>query len=322
MLSIEDAIMQMNVLFNLYNTQGIARFIAYDFLVRDVELPIIADSVNTQDLRIFYEEIYSQNRSFFINSSLNNKRLGFVAINYKELINNKAIYEVVTVLGSEDLMSADDPICGSVFPPDLCIKTGWGDLEQEEFSGLYFGGYCEGGSEGEISAHEAVQQMLTKSIPLTATSGNKFKLNYFNVKYTNVMCVELYAPLTTTFLQSSQNWPLVGCENIYLTDAINPHTTEYVTEMLDCAYCAMELIINEFRIGQKVLSSINISNNCTSGLTYCVWQAKICYGDTILVPIEIETSGPPQPIQHSDQIRVTGSNPFELFNLPVESQFN
>ena len=339
--SVEDAIAGMDVILNLYKTQGVGSFIQYDIEYRDYTVPLNqSGKITTDALRILFESVYDNNKNQYLNSSLPNKILGNINIDIKVENQTSVVMTVKTVIGSEDLNdnsfpSLDDD-CIDTFGPNECFRSGDGDADFIKYitttystsSPLEGGGKCDGTLSGVTAAHEEVQKKFSKKIAKSVNlKKGKFESTYI-IKYVNEEC---------KFIDIGRNGfgfnTFSGCSETIMNDNVFPSLgpiTTYDTDKLNCAHCIINNWINYVIPAGNQMSHINIfTANLGFTPTSNKWIVEVCWGEPVLIPLEqpfpISTDdtfmrGPSPTIKDAQSI--TNTNPYNNLNQSISNIIN
>lgn len=340
--SVEDAMAGMDVILNLYKTQGVGSFIQYDIEQRDYTVPLNqSGKITTDALRILFESVYDNNKNQYLNSSLPNKILGNINIDIKAENQTSVVMTVKTVIGSEDLDDDSQPSldddCAKTFGPGLCFKAGDGDADFIKYitttystsSPLEGGGKCDGTLVDKTAAHEEVQKKFSRKIAKSVNiKKGKFESTYI-IKYVNEEC---------EFIDIGRNGfgfnTFSGCSETIMNDNVFPSLgpiTTYNTDELNCAHCIINNWINYVIPAGNQMSHINIfTANLGFSSKSNKWIVEVCWGEPVLVPLEqpfpIPTGddtfmrGPSPTIK--DVSIITNTNPYNNLNLSISNIIN
>ncbi len=334
---INDAISGIDIILNLYKTQGLGSFIQYDILKKDYVIPLTpSGSINTSSLRSFFEEVHQNNGSQYLNSRLENKALGGITIEIKSQTQTELHVSVTSVIGANDpqdttsLILDDDYGCFSKFSSNSCFKAGFGDSDYYKLStGTTFsygrqlegGGKCNGTLVGKTAAHEEIQKKFTSQIPkIVNVKSGKF-LNTHIVKFVNQECKFI---AITRKIDEYNNY--LGCSNDLMKDytlsTIFP-TTIYNNNALNCSYCIINNWVKSVIPSGLQLSHMNIWTDFSPGFNSDTeWFVEICWGEPVLVPIVVlgPISGP-SPTEVSNE-NIIGSDPYYKLDKDIFSIIN
>jgi hypothetical protein len=295
--SIEDAINGLDILLNLYKTQGVGNFIQYDIVKKDHKLILNQNSkVNTDKLREVFESIYSTNKSHFENSILVNKVLGSIKLSVKDSNSTSITFTSTTVIGSEDPTDTEIPIiyepCTPKFGPNACFKSGYGDADFSKYittpystSGpLIEGGDCYGNKVGKTSAFEEVQKKFTTKIPKIVNIKNGKWITTYTVKFVNEKCNFIDLGKKIEDFNSFS-----GCSNDLMNDNSDSNiypTSIYYDDQLNCSYCIVDNWIKSKIPAGKQMSHLNIfTDKLGGGPGSTKWIVEVCWGEPVLIPI-------------------------------------
>lgn len=339
---VQDAVAGMDVILNLYKTQGVGNFIQYDIEQRDYTVPLNQSGmITTAALRVLFESIFNNNKSHYLNSTLPNKILGNINI---DIITRNQTYielKVTSVIGSEDLNdisvpSLDDD-CASTFGTSQCFKSGYGDADFKKYmSTTYFtniplegGGKCDGTLIGKTAAHEEVQKKFTTKIPKYVNVKNGKQVVTHMVKFVNEEC---------TYIDIGRNIytynTFLNCSNSLMNDNVfvpSVPVTTYSTSELNCAYCIINNWITSVIPSGYHMSHVNIfTDGLGFGPTSIKWIVEVCWAEPVLVPITVPgplpsgggsfLPGPSPTIKATTDI--TNVDPYNNLNVTISSIIN
>lgn len=327
----EDAIVGLDAILNLYKTNHVGNFDRYDINKKEYNLPINADGkVSTTSLRQLFETIHNDNKQFFLNSPINNKLLGGIALAIKERNFDNLKIEVFTQIGdnmenvdhenpdSEGNSDDDLRTCNPTFKASDCFVAGFGDADYTAGGftrPLQGGGKCDGTFKGLTAAHEEVQKKFSRNIPNLVNIGG----TTHSVKFVNTNCEVVRISRDVPLYNNFRN-----CSNEIFTDvAFGLYPTSYNSDKLDCAHCIInKMLSTKIPIGSS-LSYMNISTELSpGGDNKVVWFVEICWGEPIYVPIVQNEDGPQNPDNDGMRGNITNDNPYLNLNIPVGNFLN
>lgn len=318
----EDAIEGLDILLNLYKTQGVGNFLQYDILKKDHIIALNQNgNINTDELREVFESIYNTNKKHFENSLLTNKVLGSIKLNIKETTPASLTLTATTVIGSEDPTDFEIPIldekCTPKFGPNACFNSGLGDADYTKYitspystsAPLIEGGDCNGNKVGKTAAFEEVQKKFTTKIPKIVNIKKGKWITSYAVKFVNEKCEFIDLGRKISDFNSFS-----GCSNDLMNDNTDSKvypTTTYNADQLNCSYCIVDNWIKSKIPAGSQMSHLNIftdklltSNNPT-GFMNTKWIVEVCWGEPVLIPIEVrgpQLPGPSPTIKVNDFI--------------------
>jgi|JI10StandDraft_1071094.scaffolds.fasta_scaffold19827_6 hypothetical protein len=332
--SIEDAVIGLDAILNLYKTQEIGNFVRYDVLKNNYAVALnTSGKINTLTLRSLFESIHFDNKEFYENSLLPNKLLGGISIQVKERKREEIVIEVFSVIGENndnyifDAELNDELDCQPQFSTEDCYYAGFGDADYIKYSSsniysygsqLIGGGKCDGTLTNETAAHEEVQKKFTQKIPNMV---NKSGIPY-TVKFVNQECK--FINITKNISDYNQ-FPYSSCSDLTLLDNtindIEP-TSSYNNTELDCAYCIIDNWVKSILPQGYNLSHMNIWTYLTSNFQNSTgWIVEICWGEPVLVPI-VDTPIPNEPNGIDDlglRGNITSNDPFQNLVIPINT---
>lgn len=329
--SIEDAVIGLDAILNLYKTQEIGNFVRYDVLKNNYAVALnTSGKINTLTLRSLFESIHFDNKEFYENSLLPNKLLGGISIQVKERKSEEIVIEVFSVIGenndnySYEPETADDLGCYPQFGEDECFKAGFGDADYIEGGfgrPLLDGGKCDGTLVNKTAAHEEVQNKFTQKIPnLVNESGLPYTVNFVNQNCKGIVI--------SRFLDEYNEF--TGCTNSLLNDnTINNlyPTTVYDNTALNCAYCIINNWVQSVIPADLQMSYMNIftdkllTTGNPTGNNDTKWFVEICWGEPVLVPI-VDIPVPNEPNGIDDigmRGNIIGNDPYQNLGVSVSS---
>lgn len=283
--SVDDAVIGMDIILNLYKTQGVGNFKQYEVAEKSYTIDLNNfGRISVASMRIFFEKVYSANKEMYSNSLLENKVLGEIRIQVVGGNSTEVKVNVTTIIGSHDINSIVDSLlldddgteCKPTFKEDDCYVTGLGDVDDNR---LYGGGDCNGNKIDKTAAHEEVQKKFTRKIPkiVSIKKGNQYAS--YIVKFVKQDCKYLDI---WSFYNEYNNFS--NCPNNLMSD---DYGDMYDNEALDCAYCVVNNWVRETIPSGYELCYMNIWTDISTGggNTPIKWFIEICWGEAILIPI-------------------------------------
>lgn len=338
MYEIGDVVTGLEIILNLYKSQGIGNFVQYDILKKDYAVSLNQNGkVSTSTLRGLFEQIYLRSKEQFEQTIFPNKVMGNFAIKVRSNLNGVATVEVTSIVGQSDLndqstatLETNETICMPTFSTNTCYKSGYGDADyfkEEQNSNLSFGrplidgGKCDGTLIGKTAAHEEVQKKFTAKIPKTVNLFNNKGATSHMVKFVNQECKGIVISRKIDDYNNFNN-----CSNNLLNDNTDSNfypTTLYDANSLNCAYCIINNWVKEQIPSPKQLSYMNIftdkllSPNNPTGLNNTKWYVEICWGDPVLIPILNHKNPELSPTE--DVNYILDPNPYSNLNVNVST---